>query len=166
MDPFFYCSQNLLEPAAKRDKRCSLSRHFLDIPAYICLGGGSITRRGPFEFPKGNSKLVNGYGELFKADARDSAWMGGGIPRSIRIKATLSDPRACEWNSADIFPNRCHVTLAVSLEKGERGDYSFLLFLLSTFVLCAASAEYCRKRPLLYISIDLSSIYFSLFTND
>lgn len=76
MDPFFYCSQNLLEPAAKRDKRCSLSRHFLDIPAYICLGGGSITRRGPFEFPKGNSKLVNGYGELFKADARDSAWMG------------------------------------------------------------------------------------------
>lgn len=60
----------------KTRQGCSLSRHFLDIPAYICLGGGSITRRGPFEFPKGNSKLLNGYGELFKADARDSAWMG------------------------------------------------------------------------------------------
>lgn len=118
-----------LRTRGKTRQGCSLSRHFLDIPAYICLGGGSITRRGPFEFPKGNSRLVNGYGELFKADARDSA-----VPAFDKDQSHFVGSSCARVKLADIFPTG--VTLpsrAVSLEKGERGDYS-LISSLFTFV--------------------------------
>lgn len=142
----------------KTRQECSLSRYFLDIPAYICLGGGSITRRGPFEFPKGNSKLLNGYGELFKADARFHV---DGVPRSIRIKATLSDPRRMRVKLADIFPT------GVTLPSLKKGDYSFLLFLPFLPLYSVPLPRYKCDGPSLYISIDLSfRAIYQLFMDD